>query len=549
MIGPIRALVWECWRLSRQELMLAGLSLLILCLLFLSIKPSLDPDQRYLVAFMITILLATLSAVSFGWTRGFNANEGFLFSRHFAKPISTRLLVLTPLLTIIAKSFLTTLVLVGIFQFVADLSVPLVPLSIGVALVSGLMVSISWSIISMRLRVAVLLIPLALAFLALITYVGNESRGVSLGGSTAWTIIKWNFYLLGGLGMLAAMPLVVRGVESQRHVFGLRSRMGLASKEQTNLRPARLVSFFRNSFSALIWHELRVLGLKTYFWAATINLAMALILIAVIIWDGRHADVFSLCFTYVITVTCTSFLVFAVLGSAQSLDTKRIPQFQGAKPISNQQLAFAKLTAVLVNLLIGCLIGALLIFAFLITLGFRFSEVPSDSEWIEQVVINLGWQWSWLVALSLISISTAIGVISFSWILYGIRYGQSMLICLLGALGVFALAVWDGYNDWQHSSFWLGLGFALTSLAALIVFTIAFKTIVSRQIDALMAVFVLAMWIVSLALFYAVSSIAVTNWSLQHAWLPVIWFIIATWIPAGLTISLPWIVARLRHVD
>jgi hypothetical protein len=452
------------------------------------------------------------------------------------------------LLTIITKSFLTTLVLVGIFQFVADFSVPLVPLSIGVAMVSGLMVSISWSIISMRVRVAVLLIPLAFAFLALIAYVGNESRGVSLGGSTSWTIIKWGFYLLGGLGMLAAMPLVVRGVESQRHVVGLRSRMGLASKEQANLRPARLASLFRHPFSALVWLELKGCSLRVFFWAALINTILALFLYGMTTLNPQSQN-FSVGLTYAASTTCTTYLLFAILGSAQNLNNRRIPTFLGAKPVSNQQLAFAKLSAVLIHLLIGCLIGALFIFAFLTSLGFRLTDVSRDLAWINQFATNLGWKWSWLVAMSLISISVAIGVIGFGWVIFGIRYGQLMLICLLASLGVFAFAVWDAYSGWQYPSLrhWLGLG--LTLFVTVTVTALAWKTIASKQIDARMVRLVVAFWILSLGMFYSVISIAAPDWNLPIFSFPTMLFILVTWIPAGLAISLPWIVARLRHAD
>jgi len=146
MTNPGIALLWECWRLSRYGI---AIRLSIGLIFSLSALAGFDTwnngenrETGMLVVALATSMACAFSALELGIS--INGGKGFPFQLGFARPISTRMLVLIPMCYFSSVCMALYLLPIIVLRIVFDLPFPLIPISILITVFAFALIACNW---------------------------------------------------------------------------------------------------------------------------------------------------------------------------------------------------------------------------------------------------------------------------------------------------------------------------------------------------------------------------------------------------------------------
>ncbi len=547
MNGPTRALIWQSWRLSRPELWIWLYSLIFLSVLFWSLSSVMDDFQREAVATAFAMVLMAVSVVSFAWTDGMNGSQTFIFSANFTMPVSTRRLVLAPLITIIIKSCLTFIVSIWVLRGVSGIEIPVAGATLIVALLTSVLIAVSWSATSLKTRSLLTLGIFVLAFVVMLRFIMTDAVPHNPLGQKVWPQAVSLLSLLVGAGVIVSASVAVWGVNRQRHRAELAPAERIVSLSELKGKPARLANRFGNTLQALVWYETRKIGIKPFVWQLAVCLLCGALVGFLILGTGANREI--LLVPYSVVVTGFALLIHGILGTVQGINFNHrgadrfLHPFETFRPVSNERLVFAKLLSVMGNMGLGMLIAWLFLAAYWGWVdqgpaGASTLRSMSDA-WLELLQPRF-------VLLLLIAV-VGCSVLSLAFFLYVSRYPKSALTMFVMGVVLIGLAGWDAERGWQYRQYWNWLVPLVAVVLGAISTWFAWKSVASKSIDRRLIALIVGVWGVILAyLEFAGHPVLPKGLSSvsNFPWIPVV---TATWIPAALAISLPWIIAPLRH--
>ena len=148
MKNPAQAIFWELWKTTRKELLLkfAYISALMSFLIIMPLGKDFSGPQQLVINGIIVLVIAICSAsMSTCWIQLDNTNNGFVFRLGFTRPVSTRMLVLLPLLYTVSCAVISYVLPVVIGNIFLSDPVPIVGPAALVAAFSAGMLMATWS--------------------------------------------------------------------------------------------------------------------------------------------------------------------------------------------------------------------------------------------------------------------------------------------------------------------------------------------------------------------------------------------------------------------
>ena len=263
--GPVKAMLWELWHLSRWELLfrIFGPAIVWSCVFGLLFPLSNIDDYQVLMfpLFMLTLLTSLISNV---WISTLdNTQNGFSFYLGFTRPVTTAKLVCIPMLYLSGTAALCYLLPIGFLRVVFDIPFPLFPVAALIATASVLFIMAVWIPESRSGKaVSFLIMPCVMGALLFFRIKGRVDFSSELFSSkllVTFSLSILDYLILLGLfvGGIVVTTLVI---DRQRH--GDRISGVWPSVERTDLskRMFRWNGPFKTSRQAQYWYELRRSG-------------------------------------------------------------------------------------------------------------------------------------------------------------------------------------------------------------------------------------------------------------------------------------------------
>lgn len=367
MQTPLQAMVWELWRTSRIEMILRVASMCGFVLLIRLVAEDVDtPTVQALRGITVGMLMVT-SVFSQTWLGELDSgSSGFSFRLGFVRPVTTRTLVLVPMLFTASAAGICYLLPALLFRIMLNTSIPLLAPAMIVGTSALCITSVVWSSAS-RTRKAVGLAILAAFVIAAIAGVAmNLDPGtpllLRLGDPEAFHLSSIEWMILGMIAIAALFATNV-AVERQRHgdqlrrrIFSRRSKM--PSAKRYTLRP------FRNASTAQTWYELRKFGRTVLSLSIAIPLLMVVFLTAVRLVDANwRLDLVVWLGGIFLSPLLYQFVgADGAVGLKMTQGTARLSLFDAARPMHSDRLIMIKLISVtgcsLIGLAIMCAAAA-----------------------------------------------------------------------------------------------------------------------------------------------------------------------------------------------
>ena len=148
MRSPVTAIIWELWRTSRLELLIRVGGLLAMTILITAIAwvhPSDSPTVRAINGILLMVAGA-VSAASSTWILALESQQkGFTLRLGFARPVTTWLMVVLPVLYSILASIGCFLISMSLYSWAIGTSVPLAGPCVFIACVVAIFLAATWS--------------------------------------------------------------------------------------------------------------------------------------------------------------------------------------------------------------------------------------------------------------------------------------------------------------------------------------------------------------------------------------------------------------------
>lgn len=361
---PLGAMLWELWQISRRDLLLRFGFVATCLLLLFAMSKSLDEPQMTVVRGIVVMLTAVACIFSTTWMVDFdNQQLGFIFRLGFTRPVSSRQLVLVPMLFSIAASMLGYLACGLIANLLLDLSLPLLGPALLIGFTVCLMISVVWSLThTIEKLIAGFVVAATILGGLMLRHRPLDGEPILLAiGMPEYYRFQWFDYLgmasLSGLSMLVTIHAVGR----QRHGEAIRwswlltsvfsGRIGNRFFEtcknwlETCTRPQVL----RNSWSAQTWLELRRSGNLLVVVLATPLVVLAFIAGVPLInesWGGAHAPRMWLGVILFSPIFFQLLATDAVIGLRHNQGSTQLSQFDATRPFRCDEMIAIKLMAV-----------------------------------------------------------------------------------------------------------------------------------------------------------------------------------------------------------
>ena len=271
MWNPAIAVLWESWRLTRRRL----LSITTVCTLggWLLLRGASDHSPTFLV-YLVLFASAAILALSMP---SIGTRAGFPFSKAFARPIRTSVLVGVPLAYVCAACAASYLVPAALLRVTTGAPFPLTSVAALIGAMAAIVAGCSWATRSATVRAG----TAAIAFLganALLQLLDPFSgAGFPVGGGPPAVgpqlcVLSGMDYLVIGALIGCLYYWVLSGVAGQRH--GDEEGPSLPSADKPSRRQGDILEFLRNkcvdlvrwrcpvssSTAAELWFELQSYG-------------------------------------------------------------------------------------------------------------------------------------------------------------------------------------------------------------------------------------------------------------------------------------------------
>ncbi len=551
MRTPVAALLWECWRLSRQELLLRMVGV-VFAIIALQLG-SLDQSQRAILPIAVMPLLAVNCLFSFAWTGGLESASGFVFSLGFARPAKTQTLVLVPLAFVTVMTWITFAVPAWLIGCLQGIHMPVLAPASALVLATTIMTMISWTITNRFLRILALGtggIALFAAPIMMMSLANSDKILTSVAAGEFFRLGAW-FHLMVFVAISVASWVTVQAVERQRHgeffSFSLPGSFGRKSSPES----ARLASGFSRPFTALLWLEWKRFGARVLQTAVAVAIAAIILFVAIHYWlpEDQRGGRIAFCAMFIAGL---SPLVLQIIACESAIGLKyrqgiaRMSLFELARPVTNESMLTAKLVVVAATSLLGWL-GVLATTVFAVWL-----EMDSDS--FSQVVAKIselwqatGWHWIGLIAIRLAMLFVYTSAVSMTLGFLLSRYTGKFTIATTCFFAVALAMIWDSGNGWRFQTLWLWLGVALAIAQSLASLWFIRKSIVTRAIGRGSLIVVVGLWLGSMYLDWTIWQMVSAEYPVRIASHVFVSALLSQLIPLAVILSLPLALGIHRH--
>ena len=469
MQTPQQAILWELWRTSRWEMLgrlCAAIGLILLVQFAEGGKPSaaqgLDVANPQSAVIRVIVLLVFMGAslTSSSWIHQIdNRQMGFSMRLGFTRPVSTRHLVLIPLLYNIAVAELVFLVPASVFQWTTGMALPIAGPVTFIAFGVVCATAATWAPTTTLGKVlGCSLLFLVVTGVPMAYHELSDSRepvliAMSRPGFFDLTWVHRSFLaVVGGVALGATLVAVDR----QRH-----GESGLIDFRWTppKLWLPRWDWQMTGPTSAQIWFEFHRFGQKIVLAGAGVALVAFL---AITIGRLFRPDLDQAVSTWLILLSLTP-LMYQVIGANQALGIRMrqgayaLSPFDAARPMRSDWLIALKLLVIAATSLTGWLLlatGALL-------------QTAMFGEWaawgrladaITEVVGEVPLYWWILGSLNILFAYICSCSVLLAMGLWFPLYANRFVWLMVAGYGMVVLALWDAKNGWRLQPFWVALG-------------------------------------------------------------------------------------------
>jgi hypothetical protein len=507
MRSSVKAMIWECWRLSRGEL-LFRLPMLLLAASLVWL-PGMDESRLTVLPLIVIAFLGINSLFSFSWLNGFDSVSGFAFRTGFTRPITTRCLVTTPFLFIVITSWLSYAIPAALIRWIQGLPIPVLTPATFVASTVGIMVMISWSIRSQPFRVVLLGMVSMLMFAVPIIVLTMLDMEQILNSLKTGTFLQfgWWFQCSGVFCIATAATLTTMGVDRQRHGDAFLLSSGLKTSRPVNeAKVCELKARFSSPFQAQMWFEMwfewKAFGSNVLFAAIAVVICSFLLFAAIYLKLPQDMRVERIDFIAVFIVGFSPMLLQIIgcdgaLGIRSRQGFARIPLYALTRPISTERSLLAKLVVILATSIAGWVIVVTAVISFVwIIGGFDVSEVSRIVKLtyprIDRAILSLAVLW--IVNGLLVTIA---GLMIFGLLVP--LHAKNSYVLVVAGLIVSSAIVADMANGWRFKALWNSLGVAIAILEAGVAIWFIQKSITQRCYGIPSLIVIAALWTANIA--------------------------------------------------
>lgn len=458
MQTPVQAMVWELWRTSRFELLLRiGALCGFVLLMRLVVNDFTEPTVQALRGTVVGLLMLT-SVFSQTWLGELdNSSSGFSFRLGFVRPVTTRLLVLLPMLFTSLAASTCYLLPAFLFRVVMHSSIPLFSPALIVCVLSLCITAVSWSCPNKVSRAVGLLFLAAGVIAALL--VASKNAGpespllLRLGDPDAFRlgVVSWV-----SLGVIAFSALRVTHVAVERQRHGERWRQWASGIDRDKLLATRTsTSPFPNISIAQAWYELRRFGSTVLSLSIAIPLLLVIFLTSVrFVASGWRYDALVWTAAMVLSPLLYQFAgTEGAIGLKVSQGNARLSLFDAARPMASDHLVAIKLLSVTACSVFGWVVMCLVA-------TFHTLLVGSSQQWSElmeflvEPVGRIRPVWWFAVVPSVTFLFFASAAMLMALGLWMSLHRKWFAIGLI-ALAIHGwLLIWDGKNGWVYRLTW-----------------------------------------------------------------------------------------------
>lgn len=470
MRTPIQAMLWELWRTSRWELLVRISFYCCFILLMSRLKGGMDTSvgsgEGEVLRGLVMLMLIAGSMFSMTWLTALdNHQTGFSYRLGFARPVSTTILVLIPMLFVISAAVVSFMIPAALFAAFTGISIPLLALAPIVGSLVSCYAAATWAPTTMvgKWTALIAVVVASTSSYAVFHIQRNDPEPWILAmGKAGYFVLPWHYYLMFSVASLIAFAATVIGVDRQRHgddweisnVFGAGVRRRLARSKAHATKP------FANRFTAQCWFEMRRFGNKMLFIAALVSLIVfGFVCVGSWLYPGRDTAP---------VVWLGSLLIFPLVNQLIGADgagglrckhgSTSLPAFDATRSLPNDLLITIKLFVIAACSLVGMLLMAT-------AATVHSALVGNWSTWamLAKTLLALGSDVNvlWLS----VGLSTAAlfyfgwGSMQLAFVLWVAIYpGRYLAAIIIGILHI-ALAVWDAENGWVLQRLWTAEGY------------------------------------------------------------------------------------------
>ena len=354
-VGPVHAMMWELWRISRLELLFRILSPAILwSYIFWLLGPQQNIGEAPLLTIPVFMLTVVTSLFSGLWMNTFdNTNNGFNFYLGFSRPIRTAMLVTIPMVYISCDAALCYFIPIGFLCLAFHVPLPLFSVAALIATVCAVFIMAVWSAQSRPAKAVNLMVIMAVTGLFLIFWLKGRADFSDEIFVTPDLLIKlFTFsipdYLILLTLFIASIAFTTFTVGRQRH--GERIKIRWPNIERTDLSNhlIRWNGPFTTRRQAQYWYEMRRSGapLLLFSFSTTILLFIGCIGLYTVHALEKNAPQATVLWGVMLLLSPFAFLLVGtewLLGLRYRQGSVSLPVFDATQAMDNRGLMGIKL--------------------------------------------------------------------------------------------------------------------------------------------------------------------------------------------------------------
>ncbi|MFC1735338.1 hypothetical protein ACFL1X_04425 [Candidatus Hydrogenedentota bacterium] len=489
MRTPMRAMIWELWRLTRWDIVLRIAAVCFLVGVIVLISATRDwgsPEMKALgemTVHALTVFLVAMASLlpsSFVSSLENPHGQGYPMPLAFTRPISTRMLTFVPLAYFALASAVICMGCAFFIRILCSMSLPWMQIAVTMAVVTTVFNIVHWSVQGTTARTLCivvllsvfgvvmfpwlvskislrdplngeLLLPPVFSFLSKLKLIGIESFQ-----KTGSPTVEWQYYavLIGCFGaMCSAAPALV-GLKRHGQSLELKS-VGKFFKEITRIFPKRRRPF-SSPDKAQLWFEIRRGGTAVLITNACVLFTL---FIATFAWD-IFADFSQEVATLPWCIYMCAFpavVIFHGTHKMAGLESRegvlRLSPFDGTRPMSNGTLIFIKFKALVACTIIGMTTVAFAAIVWTVIWGdFGAYVRVCEGVWTLARQVPLVW-WPYIVLAAIVVYWTISGIFlsaSFGFVLHPVAVGAAFVAPLVYLF----LGIWGTKQGWFPPEFW-----------------------------------------------------------------------------------------------
>jgi len=572
MIGVVRMMLWEAWRLTRLSLLMRVVivSLTAIFLVYLS-RQRVDGNGQNMVLVAVFSLISLQTVISSLYAKFGEERPGFPFYLGYSRPVPTWLLVLVPLgyfaLSMAAMYFIPVLLLVLAF----DAQLPLMTGTFLISLIAVICAVCNWWSVDKLQRGAAWLV----AYLAINHVVIQKVFSLYGDGAAFNTLMTSSLLDYPGLvaTALLAAGVAVYGVEQQRHG----DAVNLSSLAVPRSLPAikgllRGGEFLtslewlqglyilrcptRSPVAAEVWREMKTRGVPV------IVAGILVSIIVPVLWYSLNAATVAghfpkappgtppaqLPLLFTLTIVPLSLPLFIATANLFGISRRQgrveLSKFDATLPITTFHQIALRLFIAISSLLIALLITSITLWQstplFIDIYDYRSSKAAIAAALDAMTGFEMI-QYGYVYLMQFITVTVFFGILQLLWVLYARRILYGVMLFLV--YFVF-LAVGRRYE-------WFSLPFAINQLW-LIIDAVAVSTayvfydnLRKHMLNPGQAAVIFVIWLLYVPAYFQI----MMNDGVWQSGVPAVfigWLAMISMLPLAACVMAPWTVGKFR---